>query len=205
MHINNLGRITVLEIKWPLLVVEIFAYGYGYLAIFRGEWKPSKFSWLIWVFIDLMILFTTKASGNNTESLWLLRYYIVGSGIVALLAFRYGESGWTWWDIGCLAGGILSVVIWKIIGTAEFPLILALIGHFCGFMPTIIKSWLRPYNENRIVWFTYIVGTVIAMLGISGFDFGAWTWEAAFFPVYDFILCVFVYVLTLRKVERLNS
>lgn len=177
------------------------AYIFGFRLIFRGEWKPSRFSWFIWVFIDIMILATTKASAGWNEGQWLIFWYMICSLMVAVLSLRFGVNEWKWVDTAAITGAIASAIVWKLVGSSDLALVLGTLAHFCGYIPTFRKTWVRPADENKIVWSIFCLANILGILGVSGLDFSKWTWQAVLFAAYDLIMCLIVILLSIRKLK----
>src|SRR5689334_7666477 len=81
------------------------------LAIWRGDTKPAKASWIIWASLDTITLAGMFVKGTmNGQILGA----VIGAWIVVVLALLYGTSGWTKLDKFCLSGAVLGIVLWQL-------------------------------------------------------------------------------------------
>jgi hypothetical protein len=183
-----------------LVGIAIFAaYWRGIYSILKGEFKPSRYTWAIWVAVDIVMISTMFATGSR-HVLVLPLCYILGSGTVAIMSLKYGEKDFnfkdTVWNLVCLAGAVVSIIVWVKLGEANAPLAIILLAHLFGTILTVRKAWLRPYNEDRWTWFLFGLGDVFSLFLIQ-----KWCWQQATFSVYDTIACFLVFFLTLRYMK----
>lgn len=136
-------------------------------AIRKGTTKPAKASWVIWGVLDTITLSAMYAKDT-------VNYQIVGTiigvWIVAYLAVRRGEPGWTDLDKLCLAGAAFAVVIWQVFDSPTLGLGASLFANFVGSIPTLGHTWDDPERENKTAWTLGWISCVFAIAAVPSWS-----------------------------------
>ncbi|HEX3569144.1 MAG TPA: hypothetical protein VHT70_05750 [Candidatus Saccharimonadales bacterium] len=104
--------------------------------IFKGDAKPERVSWFIWVVLACIAFFSQLAEGAHS-SLWFTGLDSVGAVVIFLLALRYGAGGFTRRDkIGLLTAGI-GLLLWYVTRHAAIALLLTIIVDASGAWLTV--------------------------------------------------------------------
>jgi hypothetical protein len=151
------------------------------ISILRSKTKPSRVSWSIWLFVGVIIFVSYRSVGATTTT-WVTISYVLGPLIVVMLAIPYGVGGWGKLDIFCLSGAILGALLWWIYDSPIIALTMNVLMDFCGFLPTIQKSWNKPEQEDRTTW---TISTSSAVLNL--FALREWKFAFAVYPVFMFL------------------
>lgn len=161
-------------------------------AILRNETKPAKASWLIWATLDSITLAGMYAAGTlNGQILGA----VTGAWIVAGLAMKYGESGWSLLDKFCLAGAALGITLWQVFDSPVLGIVTSLSVVFIGAIPTFVSAWKEPSRENRTAWTIYWISCVFALIAVP-----EWTLASAAQPVVFFAVeSVMMYILYIKR------
>lgn len=163
-------------------VISFIAYLIYFVSILRGESKPNRVTWWIWTFMGAILALSYYYSGAK-NTIWAPIVEFIGPFITALLSIKYGEGGMVdKTDIICLAGGIISILLWIVTGNPVLALILNLAIDQFALIPTIKKSYLRPEGENFWAWFGTCLGDFMNILAIEKFTFAI-----VVYPVWMFI------------------
>jgi len=166
-----------------------------YRAIFRGETKPTKASWLIWATLDTITLVAMYDKGTVNG---LIIGAVAGAWTTTALAFKYGVPGWTRLDKVCLAAAGLSIVLWFLTEEAIVAIVISQIATFTGSIPTFASAWKHPSREDRIAWMLYFLSCVVALFAIP-----AWTLEDAAQPINFFVIeAVMIHLVWIRPLYR---
>ena len=162
------------------------------IAIAQGKTRPNRATWWIWTVVGAMLCASYYASGAR-HALWVPLSYVIGPLAMALLSLKYGEGGWDRFDRTCLAGSLLSLVVWWL---ARSPLValMANIGiDLLGAVPTIRKAYRAPAAESLLSWLVFLLADTLNLCAI-----GSWSLATALYPVYLFILAAVLVTLLLR-------
>lgn len=161
-------------------------------AILRGETKPVKATWIIWVGLDCITLAGMYTAGAvNGQILGA----VTGGLSVVFLSFKYGESGWTSLEKFCLAGAVAGLILWKVSGDPVVGMVSSLSVTFLGSFPTFVSAWKDPSREDKTAWTMMWISCMCAMIAIPH-----WTLQDVAQPTTFFIIeSIMVGILYLRK------
>lgn len=148
------------------------------ISILRSETKPNRLSWILWTIIGFLDLWAYYSLGAR-HSIWIPLVYFIGPLLIAILSLRYGKEGSTPIDGWCGVGAVIGLLLWYFFESALLGLIAFIIVDFFAMVPTVIKSYLRPWQENKLAWSLAFVGNLINLLAVS-----QWNLEMALLPVY---------------------
>lgn len=161
-------------------MLEIFGYTSGILfmlsiipyarSILRGETKPQRMTWLIWMVLVFIAFFSQLAKGA-TWSLLLTAGDGVAIIITFILSVKYGVGGLRKIDILSLFGACLGLILWYFTNEPTFALFLIILVDIIGANLTIIKTWKNPETENWVAWIMCGVGGVFGILSVGSFNF----------------------------------
>ncbi len=163
-------------------IVSLVAFIPYILAILRGETKPNRASWWIWTVVGFMLGASYFSSGAN-HTIWVPVSYAIGPFVIAILALKHGEGGWTRFDRACLLGAGVSVVLWWMFSSPLIALLINLFIDFMGALPTIRKSYCEPEREDRTAWALFFVGNIVNLFAIE-----TWMFAIAVYPVFMFLV-----------------
>lgn len=150
-------------------------------AILRGETKPHRASWIVWMVAGVIAAASYYSSGAR-QTMWTAVSYALNPLIVLGLSLRYGVGGWSRLDRLCLAGAACSLILWWMSGSALATLVWILTLDFMGAVPTIRKVWTEPSTEDRSAWTMNFVANSINFLALEG-----WTFALVVQPLYVFL------------------
>jgi hypothetical protein len=163
-----------------------------WISILRGKTQPNRATWAIWSIVGLILSSSYWAVGAR-DTIWVPLSYVIGPIVTSILGIRWGEGGWTRFDRRCLMGTAVSLVLWIVLKSPLVALGLNLLIDFLGALPTIAKSARDPEGEDPLAWVLFAIGNGFNLLAIN-----QWSWEIAAYPIYLFVICVWMVVLLLR-------
>ncbi|MEI8129996.1 MAG: hypothetical protein WCG55_00640 [bacterium] len=71
---------------------------------------------------------------------------------IFLLSFKYGEKKITISDIAFLLLSFVALFLWIVVKQPVWSVVLVVLTDVLGFVPTIRKSWDKPYEETLFTW-----------------------------------------------------
>jgi hypothetical protein len=169
-----------------------------WMSIVGGKTQPNRATWVIWSIVGVILSSSYWAAGAR-GTIWVPLSYVIGPIVTSLLGIRWGVGGWTKFDRRCLMGTAVSLVLWILLKSPLVALGLNLLIDFLGALPTIAKTTRDPEGEDRLAWLLFAIGNGFNLLAIE-----QWTWAIAAYPVYLFVLCVWMIVLLVRP-RKLRS
>lgn len=174
-------------------LIYVIAFSRYIYSTLKDKNKPNRATWFIWAFLGFILLFSYY-SGGARETLPLLIVNQLGMCIIFLISLKFGEGGYTKFDLFCLAGAFVSILVWLISNNPLYALLLGILTDSFGALPTIKKSIEDPLHEDKITWFLFLLGNSFNFLAIK-----TWNFEIYIYPLYMVLLCFFVSLLLFRK------
>ncbi|MDB5195278.1 MAG: hypothetical protein JWO84_462 [Parcubacteria group bacterium] len=159
-------------------ILSFVAYPVYIRDILRGETKPSKVTWWVLAFLNAALTASYYASGAR-DTIWIPISYTLGFSVVAFLSLKYGEGNWEKSDWICLTGAAVSLFLWWFLQSAEVALYLIIITDFIGLVPTIYKTYKRPWTESRLSWSIALIASALNVIAIED-----WSPAISFYPFY---------------------
>lgn len=143
-----------------------------YLGLHGGT-RPHQASWLIWAGLQYVIFTSSRG-----PAAWIAFGYLIGSSLVAVLLFWYGEKKWGRLDVTC---GVLALISLALLyGSRDvLALALAITTDAIGAVPTVVGVTRSPQDESRVGWTVFMVGAAINILAV-----GAWSFQEAGYTMY---------------------
>jgi catechol 2,3-dioxygenase-like lactoylglutathione lyase family enzyme len=174
MNLEALGYISAF-----LGIIAVIPYIRG---IIRGNTRPERLSWLIWVLLDVILVFSQLAKGGSYSVLMTVGFLVADLAIF-LLSLKYGyRNKLLKRDYIALAGVGLGLLLWYVSKEAAIAIFAAIIIDAMGGVLTIIKSYESPKTENLTKWVLTALSALLACFAVGSFNI-----YLLAFPV--FILC----------------
>ena len=142
-----------------------------------GRTRPNRASWWIYTIVGTLGTWSSYKAGTPWMILMAPAIYAVASLVVALMAIRRGEGGWTVLDRCCLGTAALSIVVWHWTGDPVLAVLMNSAADIAGSVPTMRKAWLEPRRENRVAWLLYLIANSLTLIAIP-----EWTLAQAVYP-----------------------
>ncbi|MCE9625606.1 MAG: hypothetical protein K8R69_09190 [Deltaproteobacteria bacterium] len=167
------------------------------VSTLRGINRPNRATWIIWTAVGISLLASYAAAGAR-DTLWVSGANLAAFIAVLAISFKYGEGGWTRFDIGCLVAAALGFGLWWWFDSPLPTLYSGLFIDFVGALPTIRKAWANPESEDLLAWTMFCIANAINLFAIR-----EWSVVIASYPVYMvFITFLLMAILILRRAQR---
>ncbi len=158
-------------------VVSLISYIFYYRSIFRRQTIPNRVTWFLLTIVNILICTSYYALGARA-TLWIPLSYLVGCFGIFILSLKYGEKKWTRFDLICLSGAAISLLVWVLSANALLSLLLNILIDFFGILPTIRKVYLYPRTEAFFPWLLVCIASVLNMFAITEWRFAIWIYPA---------------------------
>ena len=156
----------MLEAKIIIGVIAIVLTFVGYIPyirdIFKKKTTPHIFTWFIWT-LAVGITYGLQVAGGGGIGSWITLSVVCFCFFVFVTSLRNGNKDITKSDVVFFILAILALFLWKVIKQPVWSIILIVSVDILGFVPTIRKSWNKPYSETL---FTYELNTIRHALSI---------------------------------------
>lgn len=174
-------------------LIYVIAFSRYIYSTLKDKNKPNRATWFIWAFLGFILLASYYASGAR-ETLPLLIVNQFGMCIIFLISLKFGEGGYTKFDLYCLFGAIVSILVWFVSNNPLYALLLGISTDLFGALPTIKKAIENPIHEDKITWFLFLLGNTFNFFAIS-----SWNFEIYIYPLYMVLLCFTMCILLFRN------
>ncbi len=168
------------------------------ITILKGNTRPNIVSWTVWMSLACISGITYYYSGARQTAL-VPAAYVMGDLLIITLALKHGKGDIHKFDLYCLAGSGLGLILWWIFHSPVVGLAASLLVHLVGSLPALKKAYQRPRTESRIAWTMFSAGIIISLFAIKQWrKFGI-----VLYPVYmsthDIVITSFVFFSPKRK------
>lgn len=160
------------------IVMTLFGYFYYFRDIFAGKTKPHAFSWLVWSSLTA-IAFAGQLTDSAGPGAWVTGVTALVSFIIFSLAIKKGEKNITKSDKANLFGAVVALVLWFLTSNPLSAMILITIVDFLGFLPTIRKSYSKPYEETLVTYLLSGLKFLLAILALNNYTVVTWLYPAS--------------------------
>jgi len=174
-------------------VIALAAYVPYVIDIVKGRAQPARSTRIMF----MLLLLVTLLQQHAVHSGWLMAVTVgelIGAACLFVLAFKYGEGGFSRLDIACYGLLVVDMALWFSTGSALLALHLSVLADFIAFLPTLVKTWRRPHSETPLF---FAIGVVAPLLNI--FAAGTYGYGVLLFPVYLVIINLAVLVMILGR------
>lgn len=151
------------------LIVGIYSYILYYQDIFAGKTKPHRFTYLVWTLITAISFFGQITSGAGPGA-WVMGLTVLACAGIFALSFKYGEKNIVLADWLALTGAILALISWIITKSPTLAAILISITDALALIPTIRKSYHKPYQETLAAYFISGLQFAVSLFAIQTYS-----------------------------------
>ncbi|HSW79662.1 MAG TPA: hypothetical protein VLG47_02695 [Candidatus Saccharimonadales bacterium] len=152
------------------------------IEVVSGKAKPRLVSWFGW-FAIMSIGAVAAFSSHQIPAAVLLSVVAIESGLVALLGFKNGDKTLERFDLICLIGVVLGIVLWFVFRSSNLVITVTIATDFASFLPTFRHAWRKPHEETTA---TYVLFGLGSFLTLCVADVRVFAGVA--YPLYDFIM-----------------
>lgn len=131
------------------VVIGLVGYVPYFIDLMHRSVKPHSFSWLIWTITQSTAFFASIVKGGGIGA-WAIGAQLILIAIVFILSLFRGEKEITQLDKACFTAALLGVGLWVITTNPLWSVIIVAVIDAIGFVPTIRKSYKKPYEES--IW-----------------------------------------------------
>lgn len=141
--------------RWILLTLSallnlVFVFPYTY-EIVKGAVRPNRVSWFLWLLLGIVSLLAVLKAGGRQEAVFNF-FFVLGEGVVFLLALFKGETQFARVDAIALSGGLLSLGCLAVLRDPLWTLLAVIVTDLFGFIPTWVKAWRDPASESLVTY-----------------------------------------------------
>jgi hypothetical protein len=168
-------------VKELIGIIAVILTFVGYVPYIRdtlkGKTKPHIYTWFIWGFVTAIAYALQVADHAGPGALVTLAAAIVCLFIFAV-GLRSGDRDITKLDTVFLVLAFVALGVWVFAKEPTLSVILLSSVDILGFLPTVRKSWSKPYQETL---FSYEMNTFRFALAILALE--RYTLISSLYPI----------------------
>jgi hypothetical protein len=186
------------EVKNIIGIIAVLLTFFGYVPYIRdtvkGKTTPHVFTWFLWSSISGIAFALQLSDGAGIGACVTLAAATV-CFVIFLLGLRIGGKDITRSDVIFFILSIIALIVWLIAKQPVISVILLSLTEMLAFVPTIRKSWNKPYTETLS---SYLMNTFRFTLGIIALQ--NYSIITALYPVsWLFANGIFSIILIIRR------
>lgn len=157
------------------MFLTIAAYVPYYRDILRHKTHPHIYSWGLWSILTVLLAILQIKGGAGAAAWVTIVVGVLCAGVVAL-SFRIGNKDITNLDTAVAALSLLALVCWLAVDQPVLAMSLAILADMLAFVPTIRKSYCKPYSETLSLYVTNVFRFMLAFAAIKTYTFFSMAW-----------------------------
>ena len=182
------------------LGLTFFAF-FPYLkSIISGQTKPHVFSWIIWALTTIIVFFAQLADGGGFGA-WIMGFSGAITLLIAVLAYiKKSDDAITKIDWVFFAIALLSLPFWYLTSNPLWAVIILTFVDLFGFLPTIRKAFVKPFEEQILLYVLISVRNVFAVIALDHYSA-----TTILFPVSITIQCIVLIVILVLQRKAISN
>lgn len=184
------------------IILALISYSFYINDLFRNKTKPHYFSWFIWGLLAGIAFLAQLSEGGGAGS-WQTG---VVAGICLFIAFvafyKYKNNYVTKFDLFCLAGTTLGIVLWITTNNPLTAVIIVSTVSLIALAPTFRKAYNLPYEETLITYNLNLIRPIISIIALETLNLTTWLFQAS--NILANILFITMLIIR-RRIKNLNK
>lgn len=177
-----------------ILLLGIATYVSMIWQMLSGSYSPSFFSRGVWFLLGINSFAGVLLGDGTKASLLLALTLFIGNGVVFAVSYKKGSREFGIAEKISLALLIISTITWLVLQEPYIGLIMSLVAHFIGGIPTIWRVAKRPESEQAYHWYIFFTACVLSIIASDKTDL-----KAVVFPIYFACFDGLIIILANRK------
>lgn len=164
--------------------------------LIKRRTQPHVFTWLVWATVA-MISFGLQIQASAGMG----AYVTLAASIVCLAVFLIGlfqktaKRNIKKVDIVFLIAAFLALIMWLVAKQPVVSVLMLCLVDSLGFLPTIRKSWGKPYSETLATFAINMIRFILSIIALSEYNF-----VSTFYPAYSVLANIlFCSMLVIRR------
>ncbi len=147
-----------------VFILGITAYISAVWQMLAGQYKPSFFSRGVWFLLGINSFAGVFLGDGSTASILLAATLLIGN--TAVFAVSYSKGSRIFGAAEKISLGLLvaSGLAWAILDEPFLGLIISLVAHFIGGIPTIWRTIKKETSERAYHWYFFFVASVLSVI-----------------------------------------
>ncbi len=143
----------------------------------KGKTKPNIVTWSTWTLL-IGIGAAALFASHQYRAAMLVTADTVATFAVVIVGLRYGIAKFDSFDLFCLIGAVVGLVLWLVFNSPMIAIVATLSIDFIGTIPTVRHSWQNPEEETYITFALGVLATLLTLLSLKAYPPSAWIYPA---------------------------
>lgn len=181
------------------VVLTFVAYIPYYRDILKGKTHPHVYTWSLWGLLTILLVGLQLIGGAGSATWVTAAAGLLCIGVV-VLSLKRGKKDITSSDTIIALLALAAIGFWLVADQPVISIILVIIADALAFIPTVRKSWNKPYTETLSLYITNALRFVLALAAVETFTFLSVSW-IIFWAVSNALFSVLL-VVRRKRVKR---
>jgi hypothetical protein len=177
-----------------ILLLGIATYASAVYQMLKRTYSPSFFSRGVWFLLGINSFAGVLLGGGSHASVLLAATLFAGNAAVFAVSYSKGSREFHMAEKVSLALLVISGLSWIVLQAPYIGLIISLIAHFIGGIPTIWRVAKRPHSEQAYHWYFFCAASVLTLVASDKSSL-----KAVLFPLYFALFDGLIITLVNRK------
>lgn len=177
-----------------IAVLGVMTYASAVYQILYGKYSPSFFSRGVWLLLGINSFIGVLFGTGTKASIILAATLLVGNLAVFVASYKKGSRDFGIVEKLSLVLLITALLIWIFFKAPFLTLVISLVAHFIGGIPTIARTIKNPENEQALHWYFFFAACVISIIASK-----EKTIYTILFPIYFALFDGIIIMLANRK------
>ena len=187
--------ITLENIYFILIAfLGVITYASAVYQILYGKYSPSFFSRGVWLLLGISSFVGVLFGSGTKASVILSATLLVGNLGVFLASYKKGSRDFGWVEKLSLVLLVIALLVWIFFKAPFVTLVISLVAHFIGGIPTIWRVAKNPESEQAWHWYFFFTACILTIIASPDKSI-----SAILFPIYFGFFDGLIIVLANRK------
>ena len=170
------------DVKQILGIIAVCLTFVAYIPYYRDilnhKTHPHIYSWSLWALLGVLIVALQIKGGAGIATLVTAAAGLLCIGVV-ILSLKHGKRDITIFDTIVAILGLIAIGFWLIADQPVVSIILVVVADYLAFIPTVRKSWNKPYSETFSLYATNTLRFSLALLAVETYSILSSLWLVA--------------------------
>jgi len=187
-----------MEYKIIISIVVVILSLVGYLPYIRdsltGKTTPHTFSWFVWALGATITACLQIIKGAGVGA-WVTIAVTIISWVIFIIGLFKKNKDIAWMDFVSLAAALGALYLWLVVQQPAASMILIVAVEVFGFIPTVRKSWNKPYTETLFSYEIHTIRHALSFFALESYNLVTWLFPVAWAVTNG----AFALILTIRR------
>ncbi len=177
-----------------ILLLGIATYGVAFYQMLYDHYVPSFFSRGVWFLLGINSFAGVLLGKGSEASVILAGTLFFGNAAVFVVSYKKGSRDFGLAEKLSLALLLISGLTWALLREPYVGLVISLVAHFVGGIPTLWRVVKDPNSERAYHWYFFFAASALSILAST-----KKTATTILFPVYFVLFDGLIILLVNRK------